>query len=85
MKRRSAKKILGKVLFGVAIFIALYVGGWLLLTKGVLDVLGHRSLYKVIIGAVKVLIGFPTIESLAGILAVIGRAIVSEDDDTTIN
>ncbi len=81
MNRKTVAKIIGAILCMVALFVALYVGGWLMLVKGCIEVLKHTSIYKVIWGIIKVFLGFPIIEYYASIVLILGRSFINYNEE----
>ena len=81
MNRKIIKKIIGVILYGLALYLALYVGVWLLVIKGCLDILKNISLCKVIVGGIKVFIIFPTVEYYASIIATVGHSFIKNNEE----
>ena len=79
MKRKIARKIVGTLFIIISLYMAFYVGGWIFLIKGFSDVLSSfYYLRKIIIGILKITIGFPMMELSAYFILIIGRILVKD-------
>ena len=77
MKRRLKRYLMSAIFVAAAVLFAFYIGGWVFLIKGFVNIFSSDvSGGKVIIGLLKVLIGFPSMEILAYFFARIGWKIL---------
>ncbi len=79
MKKRQ--RILGAVIMGVALFLGLYVGGWLLFVKALMNIekyVTNSQGGKIWIELLKIFGGFPMLMSLVYPMWEIGKMIFFE-------
>lgn len=75
MKKRQ--RILGAVVMGVALFLGIYVGGWLLFVKAIMNIINSQG-GKIWIELLKIFGGFPMLMSLVYPMWEIGKMIFLE-------